>query len=104
MGCWEEIPCEGGEVPRAAVAAPGSLEGSKARLDRAWSSLGWWEASLPMAGGGTREALRFLTTQTFLGFWHFMESSDFSHLSSRPHSEQCGRQELGRTQDWEALV
>ena len=27
-------------VPRKAVAAPGSLEVSKARLDRAWSSLG----------------------------------------------------------------
>ena len=27
-------------VPREAVAAPGSLEMSKARLDRAWSNLG----------------------------------------------------------------
>ena len=37
-------------VPRAAVAAPGSLAGSKARLDGAWSSLGHWKVSLPMAG------------------------------------------------------
>ena len=38
-------------VPRAAVAAPGSLEVSKGRLDRAWSSLGQWKVSLPMAEG-----------------------------------------------------
>ena len=38
-------------VPRAAVAAPGSLEMSKARLDGAESTLGWWKLSLPMAGG-----------------------------------------------------
>ena len=37
-------------VPREAVAAPGSLEVSKARLDRAWSSLAQWEVSLSMAG------------------------------------------------------
>ena len=38
-------------VPRAAVAAPGSLEVSKARLDiGAWSSLGQREVSLPVAG------------------------------------------------------
>ena len=38
-------------VPRAAVAAPGSLAVPKARLDiGAWSSLGQWEVSLPMAG------------------------------------------------------
>ena len=37
-------------VPRAAVAVPGSLEVSKARLDRAWSSLGQWKVSLPWQG------------------------------------------------------
>ena len=42
-------------VPRAAVAAPGSLAVSKARLDiGAWSSLGQWKVSLSMAGGGMR--------------------------------------------------
>ena len=35
-------------MPRAAGAAPGSLAVSKARLDRAGSSLGQWEMSLPM--------------------------------------------------------
>jgi len=30
------------------VAAP-SLAGFKARLDGAWSSLGWWKGSLPRA-------------------------------------------------------
>ena len=40
-------------VPRAAGAAPGSLAVPKARLDTgAGSSLGQWEVSLPMAGGG----------------------------------------------------
>jgi len=37
-------------LPRGAVAAP-SLAGLKARLDRALSSLGWWNVSLPRAGG-----------------------------------------------------
>ena len=37
-------------VPRAAVAAPGSLAVSKARLDRAGSSLGQWKVSLPWQG------------------------------------------------------
>ena len=37
-------------LPRAAVAALGSLEVSKARLDRAWSTLGQWKVSMPMAG------------------------------------------------------
>jgi len=37
-------------LPREAVAAP-SLEGFKARLDGALSSLGWWKGSLLMAGG-----------------------------------------------------
>jgi len=36
-------------LPREAVAAP-SLEGFKARLDRALSTLGWWKMSLLMAG------------------------------------------------------
>ena len=39
-------------APRAAVAAP-SLAVSKARLDGAWSNLGEWKVSLPMAWGGT---------------------------------------------------
>ena len=39
-------------VPREAVAAPGSLEVSKARLCVAWSNLGQWEVSLPMAEDG----------------------------------------------------
>lgn len=39
-------------VPREAVAAPGSLEVPKARLDtEAWSHLGQWKVSLPMVGG-----------------------------------------------------
>jgi len=37
-------------LPREAVAAP-SLAVFKTRLDGAWSSLGWWKGSLPMAGG-----------------------------------------------------
>jgi len=37
-------------LPREAVAAP-SLAGLKARLDGALSTLGWWEGSLPVAGG-----------------------------------------------------
>ena len=36
-------------VPREAVAAP-SLEGLKARLDGALSTLVWWKVSLLMAG------------------------------------------------------
>ena len=37
-------------LPREAVAAR-SLAVLKARLDGALSTLGWWEMSLPMAGG-----------------------------------------------------
>jgi len=37
-------------LPREAVAAP-SLAVFKARLDGALSILGWWEGSLPLAGG-----------------------------------------------------
>jgi len=40
-------------LPREAVAAP-SLAVCKARLDGALSTLGWWEMSLPMAGGWNR--------------------------------------------------
>jgi len=43
-------------LPREAVAAP-SLAVSKARLDRALSSLGWWKGSVPMAGGLERDDL-----------------------------------------------
>ena len=32
------------------MAAP-TLEGSKARLDGAWSTLVWWKESLPTTGG-----------------------------------------------------
>jgi len=37
-------------LPREAVAAP-SLAVLKARLDGAWSTLGWWKGSLLRAGG-----------------------------------------------------
>jgi len=37
-------------LPREAVAAP-SLAAFKARLDGAWSNLGWWKIPLFMAGG-----------------------------------------------------
>ena len=37
-------------LPREAVAAP-SLDGFKAKLDRAWRNLVQWKVSLPMAGG-----------------------------------------------------
>jgi len=43
-------------LPREAVAAP-SLAGFKARLDGAWSTLGWWKGPLPMAGGLERDGL-----------------------------------------------
>jgi len=36
-------------LPREAVAAP-SLAVSKARLDGALSTLGWWKGSLPVEG------------------------------------------------------
>jgi len=36
-------------LPREVVAAP-SLAVLKARLDGAWSNLGWWKGSLSMAG------------------------------------------------------
>jgi len=52
-------------LPREAVGAP-SLEVFKARLDGALGSPVWWEVSLPMAGGGTRWALRSLLAQTIL--------------------------------------
>jgi len=37
-------------LPRAAVDVS-SLAVFKARLDAAWSNLGWWKVFLPMAGG-----------------------------------------------------
>jgi len=40
VGHWNRLP----------IAAAPSLEGFKAGLDRALSTLGWWEGSLPMAG------------------------------------------------------
>jgi len=43
-------------LPRGAVAAR-SLAVSKARLDGALSTLGWWKVSLPMAGGLERAYL-----------------------------------------------
>uniref|UniRef100_A0A8C5JPC0 SPG11 vesicle trafficking associated, spatacsin n=1 Tax=Junco hyemalis TaxID=40217 RepID=A0A8C5JPC0_JUNHY len=46
----ENCSWEGGQalaqVPRAAVAAPGSLVGPKGGLDGVWGSLGWWKVSL----------------------------------------------------------
>ena len=44
-GAWSQDGCT--------FLAP-SLAGFKARLDGALSTLGWWEMSLIMAGGGTR--------------------------------------------------
>ena len=52
-------------LPRAAVGAP-SLAVPRARLDGAGSTLGCWEGSLPMAGGGTGWALGSLPTHTVL--------------------------------------
>uniref|UniRef100_H0ZK38 Purinergic receptor P2X 6 n=1 Tax=Taeniopygia guttata TaxID=59729 RepID=H0ZK38_TAEGU len=71
-GNWELFPGRVGRpwhrVPRAAVAAPGSLAVPKARLDTgAGSSLGQWKVSLPWQGWSGR-ALRSLPTQTILGF------------------------------------
>ncbi|RMB92186.1 hypothetical protein DUI87_31297 [Hirundo rustica rustica] len=43
-------------VPRAALAAPGSLALPKARLDRTWRSLGQWKVSLGMEGDGVEGA------------------------------------------------
>lgn len=43
-----------------AVGLP-SLEVPKASLNEALGSLMWWEVSLPKAGVGTRESLRFLS-------------------------------------------
>ena len=45
-------------LPREAVDTP-SLEASKARLDGAWSNLGWWKVSLPMAGGWNKMIFKF---------------------------------------------
>jgi len=47
-------------LPKEAVAAP-SLTGFKARLDRAWSTLGWWKRSLPMAEGWNWMILKVLS-------------------------------------------
>jgi len=43
VGSWPRLP-------REAVAVP-SLAGSRARLDGAGRTLGWWKGSLSMAGG-----------------------------------------------------
>ena len=40
---WPRLPREVEDAPSLAVL--------KARLDGAWSTLGWWKGSLPMAGG-----------------------------------------------------
>ncbi|NXN74375.1 HLTF factor, partial [Himantopus himantopus] len=47
------------KLPREAVAAP-SLEVFQARLDGAWSNLGWWEVSQPRTGGGLQGTISFL--------------------------------------------
>ena len=44
-----------------------SLAVFKARLDGAWSTLGWWKGSLPMAGG-LKGSIRSLPTQIVLWF------------------------------------
>lgn len=48
---WKSHPCATPGIkpslPRAAVAAPGSLAVPTARLDRAWSTLGQGKVSLP---------------------------------------------------------
>ena len=61
-------------LPREAVGAP-SLAVLKARLDGAWSNLGWWRVSLPMAGGWNWMSLRSLPTQTVLWFYFSLTSS-----------------------------
>ena len=53
-------------LPREAVAVP-SLAVFKARLYGAWSTLGWWKGSLPVAEGlEQRWSVRSLPTQTIL--------------------------------------
>lgn len=48
-------------MPREAVAAS-FLEVSRARMNRAWSHLGYWKMSLPLAGSGTGWTSRSLQT------------------------------------------
>ena len=74
MGSWAGIvPWQGGQgwhrVPRAAVAAPGSLAVPKARLDPG-AGAAWDSGSCPCHGrGGTGWALRSLQTQTVMKFY-----------------------------------
>lgn len=50
------------------MAAPGSLEVFKGRLDRAWGNLVWWNVFLPMAGVRMRCFFRSLSVQAWNPF------------------------------------
>lgn len=62
------LGCEGGEalhkLPREALADPGSLKLSKARLVGALGTLVQWKACLPMAAGWNYILFKVLPTQT----------------------------------------
>ena len=75
-------------VPREAVAAPGSLEVPKARLDRVQSSLGQWEVSLPLAGNGMSWVLNSLPTQTIMGFCDFLALCHFIRFLDSKFSKE----------------
>jgi len=51
-------------LPREAVAAP-SLAVLQARLDGAWSTLGWWKESLPTAGGWNEMVYKVPSNPTY---------------------------------------
>ena len=56
-----------GTAAQRSCGAP-SLEALKARLDGASGGLSWWGAALPMAGIGTRLAVRSLPTKAIVWF------------------------------------
>lgn len=62
-----------------------TADGFKARLDRAWGSLGPWKVFLPRAESGAGWALRSLGTQTIPGFcpWNEAITKDL-FVSSSP--------------------
>ena len=64
-------------LPGVAVDAP-SLEAFKARLDGTLGSLSWWEAALPIQGGGTMLSLRSLPTQAILWLFVFQKQGEVS--------------------------
>lgn len=51
---------------RLHTALDTSIPASVPRLDGTQNDLGWWNASQPMAGGGIKEALIALPTQTIM--------------------------------------